>query len=319
MPNLFINTEHVAWILKHRRFLKMDSLTRIRAFIDVVEAHGFSAASRKVGRSKALLSKYVRELEDHLGALLLNRTTRQFSLTETGRTYYRSASEILQEMDNLADQIRESSSSMKGKIKITAPRTFADADIGQCLIDFSAAHPGISLEIILDDRFIDLVDEGFDMGIRITRLQDSGMIARKLAPFSVIPVASPDFVKTHGPISHPNDISKLPCLIDTNNRDHGTWRFREPNGEAINMAVKSRLEVNSPLAIMRAAELGLGIAILPDFVARTPIKEGRLVPLLQEFLTNNSGIYAIYPERRYLPAKVRTLVDYLSQWFKDYK
>jgi len=297
----------------------MDSLTRIRAFIDVVEAEGFSAAARKVGRSKALLSKYVRELEDDLGALLLNRTTRQFSLTDTGRTYYRSAAEILREMENLADQVRESSSSMKGRIKITAPRTFADADIGQSLIDFAAVHPDISLEIILDDRMIDLVDEGFDMGIRITRLQDSGLIARKLAPFSVIPVASPEFLQRYGPVSHPSDLTKLPCLIDTNSRNIGTWRFMAPDGEPISIGAKGRLEVNSPLATKRAAENGLGIAMLPDFIARKSINDGKLVPILESFLPDNAGIYAIYPERRYLPAKVRTLVDYLSQWFKDYK
>ncbi|RVJ00175.1 LysR family transcriptional regulator, partial [Sinorhizobium medicae] len=119
----------------------MDTLTRIRAFIDVVDAEGFSAAARRIGKSKALLSKYVRELEDELGALLLNRTTRQFSLTEAGHTYYRSASEILKEIDNLADLVRASNSDLKGRLRITVPRTFVDADIGQSLIDFGKEHP----------------------------------------------------------------------------------------------------------------------------------------------------------------------------------
>jgi len=119
----------------------MDTLTRIRAFLDVVEAEGFSAAARKIGRSKALLSKYVRELEDDLGALLLNRTTRQFSLTEAGHTYFKRASEIVRDIDSLADTVRESSGDVRGRIKLSAPRTFADAPIGQCLIDFVKAHP----------------------------------------------------------------------------------------------------------------------------------------------------------------------------------
>ena len=161
----------------------MDSLTRIRAFIDVVEAEGFSAAARRNGRSKALLSKYVRELEDDLGALLLNRTTRQFSLTEAGHTYYRSASDILKEIDNLADLVRETSRDLKGTVRVSAPRTFTDADIGQSMIDFAMENPEIKLEITSDDRFVDLVEEGFDVAIRITRLADSGLIARKLAPF----------------------------------------------------------------------------------------------------------------------------------------
>ena len=295
----------------------MDSLTRIRAFIDVVEAEGFSAAARKAGRSKALLSKYVRELEDELGSLLLNRTTRQFSLTETGRTYYRSASEILRQIDDLADQVRESSSHVKGNVRITAPRTFADAAVGQSLIDFSLAYPDITLEVVLDDRMVDFVDEGFDLGIRITRLQDSGMIARKLAPFSILPVASPEFLQKHGPIKNPNQLTKVPCLVDTNNRSKNNWRFQTSDGDVISVAVKGRLEVNSPLSTMRAAESGLGVALLPDFIAQERIEAGKLTPILSNWIPTDAGIYAIYPERRYLPAKVRTLVDFLSQWFKD--
>ncbi len=163
----------------------MDTLTRMRAFIEVVEAEGFSAAARKIGRSKALLSKYVRELEDELGALLLNRTTRQFSLTEAGHTYYRRASEIVREVDSLADDVRESAGDVRGRIKLSAPRTFADAPIGQSLIDFAAAHPEIVLEVRLDDRFVDLVEEGFDLAVRITRLENSSLIARRLSPLSL--------------------------------------------------------------------------------------------------------------------------------------
>jgi len=161
----------------------MDTLTRIRAFIDVVEAEGFSAAARKTGRSKALLSKYVRELEDDLGALLLNRTTRQFSLTEAGHTYYRTASDILKEIDNLADLVREKNADLKGKLRISVPRTFIDAEVGQSLIDFAKENPELSLEIVAEDRFVDLIEEGFDLAIRITRLEDSGLIARKLSDF----------------------------------------------------------------------------------------------------------------------------------------
>ena len=160
----------------------MDTLTRMRAFIDVVEAEGFSAAARKIGRSKALLSKYVRELEDELGALLLNRTTRQFSLTEAGHTYFQRASEIIREVDSLADTVRESSGDVRGRIKLSAPRTFGDAAIGQSLIDFAVQHPDIVLDIQLDDRFVDLVEEGFDLAIRISRLENSSLIARRLSP-----------------------------------------------------------------------------------------------------------------------------------------
>ncbi|MET0574760.1 MAG: LysR family transcriptional regulator [Mesorhizobium sp.] len=295
----------------------MDTLTRMRAFIDVVEAEGFSAAARKIGRSKALLSKYVRELEDELGALLLNRTTRQFSLTEAGHTYYRRASEIVREIDSLQETVRESSGDMRGRIKLSAPRTFADAPIGQSLIDFAREHPEITLEIHLDDRFVDLVEEGFDLAIRISRLENSSLIARRLAPFSVVLCASPDFVEKTSLPQRPQDLTKIACIVDTNSRNLSNWAFIGETGEMISVAVSGRLEVNSPIATRAAALSGLGFALLPDFIAQPDIDAGRLVAALEDRIVTGGGIFAVYPHRRYLPAKVRVLVDYLVEWFRS--
>ncbi len=295
----------------------MDTLTRMRAFIDVVEAEGFSAAARKIGRSKALLSKYVRELEDELGALLLNRTTRQFSLTEAGHTYYKRANEIIREIDSLADTVRESSGDVRGRIKLSAPRTFADAPIGQSLIDFALAHPDIVLDINLDDRFVDLVEEGFDLAIRISRLENSSLIARRLAPFMVKVCASPDLIERTGAPKRPQDLASRPCIIDTNGRWLANWPFKGDSGEMISVAVSGPIEVNSPLSARAAAVSGLGYAILPDFIAAPEIEAGRLLPLLEDRMLTGAGIFAVYPHRRYLPAKVRVFVDFLVQWFKD--
>lgn len=295
----------------------MDTLTRMRAFIDVVEAEGFSAAGRKIGRSKALLSKYVRELEDELGVLLLNRTTRQFSLTESGHAYFKRASELVAEIDGLQDFIRDTSGDVRGRIKVSAARTFADAPIGRSLIDFAKQHPDIVLEIHLDDRFVDLIEEGFDLAIRITRLDDSSLIARKLAPFSIRIVASPELVERHGIPARPQDLAHLPCIIDTNGRWLSNWQFQRKDGEIYSVSVTGPMEVNSPIASREAALSGLGFSILPDFVADEDIASGRLVAVLDEYLPLNGGIFAIYPHRRYLPAKVRVLVDYLAQWFKN--
>ena len=294
----------------------MDTLTRMRAFIDVVEAEGFSAAARKIGRSKALLSKYVRELEDELGALLLNRTTRQFSLTEAGHTYYRRASEIVREIDDLADSVRETSGDVRGRVKLSAPRTFADAPIGQSLIDFAKAHPDITLDIHLDDRFVDLVEEGFDLAIRISRLENSSLIARRLAPFSVRLCAAPDLVARLGMPKGPQDLASLPCIVDTNGRWLTNWPFRGDTGDTISISVSGPIEVNSPLTARAAAVAGLGFAILPDFIAAPEIAAGRLVTALDDHILTGAGIFAVYPHRRYLPAKVRVFVDYLVQWFK---
>lgn len=294
----------------------MDTLTRMRAFIDVVEAEGFSAAARKIGRSKALLSKYVRELEDELGALLLNRTTRQFSLTEAGHTYYSRASEIVREVDNLADAVRETSSDIRGRIKLSAPRTFADAPVGQSLIDFAKQYPDIVLDIHLDDRFVDLVEEGFDLAVRISRLENSSLIAKRLAPFSTRLCAAPELIERVGMPTRPQDLSRMPCIVDTNGRWLSNWPFKGDDGDAVSVPVSGPMEVNSPMAARAAAVAGLGFSILPDFIAAPEIAAGRLVPLLDNRILHDGGIYAVYPHRRYLPAKVRVFVDFLAQWFK---
>ena len=294
----------------------MDTLTRMRAFIDVVEAEGFSAAARKIGRSKALLSKYVRELEDELGALLLNRTTRQFSMTEAGHTYYKRAVEIIREIDSLADTVRESSGDVRGRIKLSAPRTFADAPIGQSLIDFALEHPDIVLDINLDDRFVDLVEEGFDLAIRISRLENSSLIARRLSPFSVRLCASPALIERVGMPQSPQQLASRPCIVDTNGRWLSNWPFKGESGEMVSVAVTGPIEVNSPLTARAAAVSGLGFSILPDFIAAPEIEAGNLVALMDDRMYSGGGIFAVYPHRRYLPAKVRVFVDFLVQWFK---
>ncbi|MDX8454198.1 LysR substrate-binding domain-containing protein [Mesorhizobium sp. VK9D] len=294
----------------------MDTLTRMRAFIDVVEAEGFSAAARKIGRSKALLSKYVRELEDELGALLLNRTTRQFSLTEAGHTYYQRASEIVREVDSLAETVRQSSGDVRGRIKLSAARTFADAPIGQSLVDFARQHPDIVLDIHLDDRFVDLVEEGFDLAVRISRLESSSLIARRLAPFSVRLCASPELIAKHGAPTRPQDLANMPCIVDTNGRSLANWRFKGEGEESMSVAVSGPIEVNSPIVARAAALSGLGFAMLPDFIAAPDVASGKLVSALDDRILAGTGIFAVYPHRRYLPAKVRVFVDFLVHWFK---
>ncbi len=294
----------------------MDTLTRMRAFIEVVDAEGFSAAARRIGKSKALLSKYVRELEDDLGALLLNRTTRQFSLTETGHTYYLRAQEIVRDVDSLAEAVRDTSGDIRGRIKLSASRSFADAPIGQSLVDFAAAHPDIVMDISLDDRIVDLVEEGFDLAIRITEMENSSLIARKLSDFSVRLCATPAAIERYGKPAHPTDLANVPCIVDTNGRSRNNWTFKEKDGSQISVAVSGPMEVNSPLAVKAALLSGLGFSILPEFSVEDEIEKGKLVPLLDDYIYFDSGIYAVYPHRRYLPGKIRTLVDFLVDWFK---
>jgi len=295
----------------------MDTLTRMRAFVAVVDNEGFSAAARAQGRSKALLSKYVRELEDDLGVLLLNRTTRQFSLTESGHVYYRRALDLLREFDDLREEIRDARAGLAGTIKVSAPRTMADVGIGQSLIDFAVANPDIRLDIDLDDRFVDLVEEGYDLALRITQLEDSGLIARKLAPVRLVLCATPAVIKTHGEPQTMNDLAGLPSVVDTNSRRRSTIVYRDADGNANSVAIDGRILVNSPLAARMAALADLGFLLTPDFIVSADLRDGRLVEVLPGALGQDSGIYAVYPHRRYLPAKVRALVDFLAAWFKD--
>ncbi len=295
----------------------MDTLTRMRAFIDVVEAEGFSSAARKIGRSKALLSKYVRELEDELGSLLLNRTTRQFSLTEAGHTYFLRASELIREFDTLQETVRDASGDVRGRIKISAPRTLADTAYGQAFVDFATTHPDIVMDLRLDDRFVDLVEEGYDLAIRVSRMEDSSMIAKRLAPFSMLLCASPARIAKHPPLISPQELSHLPCILDTNSRSLANWHFESQTGENIGVSVKPCFEVNSPFPARQAALAGLGFVLLPDFVAAPELEAGRLIRVLPEYKVGApAAIFAVYPHRRYLPVKVRALVDFLANWFK---
>lgn len=294
----------------------MDTLTRMQAFIEVVDAEGFTAAARKLGRSKALMSKYVRELEDELGILLLNRTTRQFSLTEAGQLYYHSANDILKRVADMQDSVREAGSGLHGKLRVSAPRSLTDIEIGLPIVEFAAEYPQLTLDVNLDDRMVDLVEDGYDVAIRIARLADSGLIARKLAEFRLLLVASPKFIEKHGAPTKPRDLLNYPAISDTNWRGRNNWVFLDKEGADVTVTVTPVIEVNSPEVAKRAALAGLGITMVPEFSVENEIREGLLVSILEDRFPTGSGVYAVYPHRRHVPAKVRVFVDFMAKWFK---
>ena len=295
----------------------MDTLTRMRAFIAVVENEGFSSAARKTGRSKALLSKYVRELEDELGVLLINRTTRQVALTASGEVYYARAATILADLQALNDEAREATGEARGTIRVSAARTFGDADCGLSLVEFALHHPEIALDIHLDDNFVNLVEEGFDVAIRMTRLADSSLIARRLAALDFAVCGSPALIEQHGRPMHPHDLANLPVLIDSNARALNNWTFLDPqSGEPISVNVSSRFCANSPVTVRAATRAGLGFAMAPEFVVREDIEAGRLIKVLEDYMPREAGIYAVFPHRRHLPARTRVFVDFLASWFR---
>ena len=297
----------------------MDTMTRMQAFIAVVEAGGFSAAARENGRSKALMSKYVSELEDELGARLLNRTTRQISLTEAGEAAFEEAREVLRRVGRLRETIEASNAAPRGRLKISAPRAEGDGDLGRAIMDFLATYPDIRLDLRLEERFVDLVDEGYDVAIRIAALPDSSLIARRLSPFRVVTYCAPETLVAHGRPEHPSDLSGLPCIVDTNLRTPTNWAYLnigKKMGEKIWVSVKGPIEVNSPTAAVTAALAGLGFSRGPWSLVRDHAEAGSLVTVLDEYELDDLGVYLVYPHRERMPAKLRAFIDHLVAWYE---
>lgn len=289
-------------------------LGRIRAFVQVFDAGGFSAAARQHGRSKALLSKYVTDLEDYLGVRLMNRTTRKLSLTEAGEAYYREASAILTQLDDLDTSIAEQTAEPRGLLRVSAPRNYGEETLAPAIFAYLKKYPKVSLDLRLEDRYVDLVEEGIDVALRISSLADSSLIARKIADMHLVVAGAPSLIKAHGRPDHPEALRNLPCIIDTNMQGQANWRFVE-DSRTISIPVTGQVRVNSPLAARSAAVAGLGFAALPSYLADTVVAAGALVPVLTEFVPTGQTLQAVYPHRRHLAGKVRTLIDHLVAWF----
>ncbi|KZL20729.1 HTH-type transcriptional regulator DmlR [Pseudovibrio axinellae] len=294
----------------------MDSITRIRCFLQVVESGGFSAAARDMGRSKALISKYVSELEDELGVRLLNRTTRQISLTQVGEAYFREAGELLQRFDDLKDAVQQEHKEVRGRLRLSAPRSSTELMLGSVFASFLQDHPRVELDIQMEDRFVDIVEEGYDVAIRITELGDSSLIARKIRDVRVVVCASPGYWEEHGMPEKPSELSGMPCLITTNYKFKSNWMFVE-NGERFSVPVKGPMHVNSAKTAISSALVGLGAVRLPIFYVHEELTKGTLVPALEKFEVPGPAMYAVYPHRRHLSAKVRAFVDYMVNWHKQ--
>lgn len=294
----------------------MDTMARMQAFIAVVDAGGFSAAARDTGRSKALMSKYVAELEEELGARLLNRTTRQTSLTEAGEAAYEEAQEVLRRVGRLRETIEAANTAPRGRLKISAPRAEGDGDLGRAIMEFLAAYPDIRMDLRLEERFVDLVEEGYDVAIRIAALADSSMIARKLSGFRIVTYCAPQIIAVHGRPEHPSELAGLPCIVDTNLRTPLNWRYQH-DGDRLSVSVKGRIEVNSPTAAVSAALAGLGFGRGPWPLVRDHVKAGTLATALDTYELDDLGIYAVYPHRERMPAKLRAFIDHLVAWYGD--
>jgi DNA-binding transcriptional LysR family regulator len=294
----------------------MDRLAALTAFAAVAEAGSFAAAARRLGRSTSRLSRQVAELEAALGSRLLHRTTRALTLTEAGRSYHEQVARILAELDAADLSVGRLQAAPRGRLRVAAPMSFGVLHLAPALPAFLDRYPEIDLDMAMNDRFVDLVEEGFDLAVRIGRLADSSLVARRLAPLRRVLCASPAFLAAHGTPRTPDDLARLPCLGYSNLLPQEDWSFADPvSGRPWPVRIKARLRVNNGDALRLAALAGVGLAPLPSFLVGPDLAAGTLVPLLDPYLRQEGAIHAVYPPARPLLPKVRAFVDFLAERF----
>lgn len=291
----------------------MDKLACMRAFVAVVETGGFSSAARKSGSSKALISKYVGQLETELDLRLLHRTTRQVSTTTLGQAYYERCRSILEELDELDASIQSEHATPSGTLKINAPISFAELCLIPALAEYSNRYPDVTIKLEMTDRFVDLVEEGVDLAIRIADLPDSSLVARRLGDIAMITCASPQYLAQFGEPKAPGELTNHRCIIDSNYGSQNHWWIgNEESGERV--PVHGPIVLNSARAARELILAGQGIGLLPSFVVDKDIEVGRLQRLFTEYGAEAQGVYAIYTHRKHLSAKVRLFIDMLQAY-----
>ncbi|MEJ2142193.1 MAG: LysR family transcriptional regulator [Gammaproteobacteria bacterium] len=293
----------------------MDKLTRIKVFTQVVETGSFSAASERLAISRAAASKYVSQLEAHLGVRLLNRTTRHVSTTESGRMYFERCKEMLHLMEEADDMVTGLSSTPKGTLRISAPTVFAHRHLVPLISEFTRSYPEMKVDIMVSDRLVDLVDEGYDLAIRIAYKYDAELIARRLASCRHVLVASPAYLKNAPPLEVPADLQHHACMLYSFT-ENGTWPLKK-DGEDYSVKVTPVITSNNPEVLLEAVVAGMGISIMPTFIASEAISKGQLQVVLDEYESLKLDIFVIYASRHYLPAKMRVFIDFLKSRIKD--
>lgn len=285
-------------------------------FVAVMETGSFVAAAARLGTSSGQASKLVARLEAELGVRLLNRTTRAVSATEAGQAYFERMRTLLEEFDSLDLAIRNISQAPRGRLRMTAPRTFGTAELAPALNEFALRYPEIALDVAFSDRVVGLVDEGFDLAVRVGRAEDSGLVARRLCDVRIVLVGAEAYLARRGEPAAPADLAGHDCIADTNFREPNLWRFRNPDGEPLAASISGRLRYSNAEACLLAAEAGLGLAYVPSFVAGPAVRAGRVRRLLGAFEAAPFGVHVLYPHSRHLAAKVRALVDFLAERFR---
>ncbi len=292
----------------------MRQLHSMRVFAKVVETGSFIAASEAMGISRPMASKLVAQLEHSLGVKLLTRTTRTLSMTEAGRSFYTRCIDIFERLDEAVQEAGNLRIEPKGQLRISAPHSFGRKHLARTIARFQQAYPDIDIDLTLNDRVIDLVDEGFDLAIRIGHLADSNLIARKLSDCELKVCASPSYLEANGIPKTPSELQQHNCLVYCLLAEGNNWHFTKDDKNYI-YKISGNFQANSGDAVVEAAVAGLGIIMEPDFITFQYLQSGALIPLLADYKITPRGIYAVYPQDRLLPQKTRVFIDFLV---KDY-
>ncbi|MEO8626478.1 MAG: LysR substrate-binding domain-containing protein [Betaproteobacteria bacterium] len=292
----------------------MENLERMAIFVRVVEAKGFSSASRRLGLSKSLVSKQVTQLEKSLGARLLNRTTRNKSLIEAGTVFYDHCARTLEELEEAKLAVARLHSQPRGVLKLSASVAFGTLHIAPALPEFLARYPEVSIDMIITDRFVDLAEEGYDLAIRIAKDPGQNLVARKLAGVNRKLCATPEYFARRGVPRTPDDLVEHNCLTYTYFNPQDPWRFQGPSGD-ISVRASGNLRLNDDEALSQAVLGGLGVALLPTFIIGQELQNGRLQSVLSEYVAMEREIYTVYLRNRHLSAKVRAFIDFLVDRF----
>ena len=294
----------------------MNKFEELEAFVAVVDRHSFSAAADRLGVAKSILSRRVSDLEKRLGVQLMQRTTRKLSLTDTGRHFYQRAVNLLSDLNDAEEMVSDAHGSLSGKIKLAAPLGIGIGQLSRPIAEFMKLHADIEIEVELDDRNVDLVAEGFDLSVRVGQLQDSSLIARKLADVNFVICASPEYLQQYGEPKHPSEITAHQ-VVHYNNVAVGDQWFYFQEGKRVTPRVKYRLSANNGELLAEIASHGLAICAGPLFYMQDYIKSGKLVPILTDFPRDAAGMYAVYPPGRLVSRRVKMLSDYLLEYFRD--
>ena len=291
----------------------MDRLRAFEVFVAVVTRQGFARAAEALDTSPANVTRYVAELEAHLGTRLLNRHSRKLSLTESGEALYERARAILQDVDEAEAVTSSATLRPQGRLRINAPVSFGLLHLASRWPRFALRHPDVELDVSLIDRVVDVVDEGFDMAVRISRSGSSTHSARKLATSRNVICAAPAYVQAHGAPATPADLARHACIVYA--YVGAEWHLQDAEGRPHSVRVRSVMQANNGDTARMAALAGLGIIWQPTFLVGADLRAGRLVPLLPGWHVPDIDVLAVYPSRRHLSAKVRAMIDFLAEEF----